>query len=142
MIIEVFLLGLILGFIYYELTGFTAGGVIAPAYFALYLHSPLRILSTIVASIIVWIAVEQLSKYLLIFGRRRLMIAIILGFVVKLVLESITAQVNLTYLDLSVVGYIIPGLIANEMCRQKVIPTLTSVAIVTALVGLFGIILH
>ncbi len=142
MIIETFLAGLILGFLFYELSGYTAGGVIAPAYFALYLHSPLRILSTLVAAIVVWIIIEQLSRFLLIFGRRRLMIALILGFCVKLLFEGIVTQINITYLDLSVVGYIIPGLIANEMSRQKSLPTLASIAIVTALVSLVTLALH
>lgn len=45
-------------------------------------------------------------------------------------------------IDLSVVGYIIPGLIANEMSRQKSLPTLASIAIVTALVSLVTLALH
>lgn len=142
MIVEIFLAGLIIGFLYYELSGYTAGGVIAPAYFAIYLHSPQRIISTLIAALAVWIIIEQLSRYLMIFGRRRLMIAIILGFCVKLLFESIIAQVNFTYQDFSVVGYIIPGLIANEMSRQKPIPTLVSVIIVTALVSLVALLLH
>ena len=142
MIIETFLIGLIVGFLYYEFSGYTAGGVIAPAYFALYLHSPLRIISTIIAAFAVWIIVELLSLYLLIFGRRRLMIAIVLGFCIKLLFEGLVMQMNITYLDLSVVGYIIPGLIANEMSRQKPIPTLTSIAIVTAFVSLITLLLH
>ncbi len=142
MIIETFLAGLIIGFLFYELSGYTAGGVIAPAYFAIYLHSPLRLLSTIIAAFTVWIILEQLSRYLMIFGRRRLMIAIILGFCVKLLYEGLFSQINLTYSDISVVGYIIPGLIANEMSRQKPLPTLVSIVIVTALVSLVTLVLH
>ncbi len=142
MIIETFLAGLVIGFLFYELSGYTAGGVIAPAYFALYLHSPLRILSTVAAAFLVWVLIEQLSRYLLIFGRRRLMISIILGFCVKILLESIVAQVNITYYDMTVVGYIIPGLIANEMSRQKPIPTLASLVVVTALVTLVTMLIH
>ncbi|MBI2417339.1 MAG: poly-gamma-glutamate biosynthesis protein PgsC [Ignavibacteriales bacterium] len=142
MIVEIFLAGLIIGFLYYEITGYTAGGVIAPAYFALYLHSPLRIISTIIAALVVWIVIEQLSRVLLVFGRRRLMLSIIAGFCIKLIYEKVTGQMNLTYQDISVVGFIIPGLIANEMCRQKPLPTLASIAVVTVLITLVTMLLH
>lgn len=142
MIIELFLAGLIIGFLFYELTGYSAGGIIAPAYFALSVHAPLRIASTLLAAVIVWGAVILLSRAFIIFGRRRLMIAIILGFCVKLLLESIFEASNLTFYDLSIVGYIIPGLIASEMVRQKPLPTAGAIAIVTTLVFLAGLLLR
>jgi hypothetical protein len=37
-------------------------------------------------------------------------------------------------IDLQSIGYIIPGLIGNEMVRQRAVPTLASLAIVTVAV--------
>lgn len=44
-------------------------------------------------------------------------------------------------LDLQSIGYIIPGLIANEMSRQKVIPTLLATGVVTLIVLLISMLI-
>lgn len=133
MMTEAFLIGLVAGFIFYEITGLTAGGIIAPAYFAVYLHSPLRIVSTLFVALAVWAVLEMLTRYFIIYGRRRLIIAIILGFCAKIAFDAGLHISNITYLDMSAIGYIIPGLIANETSRQKILPTIASIVIVTAI---------
>ena len=39
-------------------------------------------------------------------------------------------------MDLQTIGYLIPGLIANEMVRQKPLPTLAALVIVTSVVAM------
>ena len=131
MIIELFLIGLIAGFIFYEFVGVSPGGVVAPAYFALFIFQPDKILVTLVLSIIIFFIVKFLSSHLIIYGRRKLLLALVLGFLLKLAIDFIIQPMPLIRLDLQSIGYIIPGLIAHEMSRQKVIPTLLSLGIVT-----------
>jgi hypothetical protein len=38
--------------------------------------------------------------------------------------------------DLSSVGYIIPGLIGLEMTRQKIVPTISGIVIVSVIIAL------
>jgi len=47
MIFETLFIGLILAFFYVELMDIYPGGIIVPAYIALYLDQPLRVLATI-----------------------------------------------------------------------------------------------
>ncbi|NOX89741.1 MAG: poly-gamma-glutamate biosynthesis protein PgsC, partial [Calditrichaeota bacterium] len=47
MLFEYFFIGLVVGFIFYEITGITAGGVVAPAYFALFVKEPNKIFVTL-----------------------------------------------------------------------------------------------
>lgn len=136
MLIEYYFIGLIVGFLFYELTGISAGGVIAPAYFALFLFFPERIAVTIGIALLVWLILGQLSQHLIIYGRRRLMIAMVLGFTLKIIIEYAFGSAIDLNLEIHSIGYIIPGLIANEMSRQKVVPTLCAITIVTALVSL------
>ncbi len=131
MIVELFLIGLITGFIFYEFVGVSPGGVIAPAYFALFIFQPDKILVTLVLSILIFYIIKFLSSRLIIYGRRKLLLALVLGFLLKLAIDLILQPMPLFRLDLQSIGYIIPGLIAHEMSRQKVVPTLLSLGIVT-----------
>ena len=136
MIIESFFIGLIIGFLFYEIVGISPGGVIAPAYFALFIHQPGKIAVTVLIAVLVWLIILFLSKWLIIYGRRKLLIALILGFLLKLFFEFKLQPLTGFQIDLQSIGYIIPGLIANEMVRQKVLPTLAALGIVTVLIYL------
>ncbi len=142
MIIETLFIGLILGIIYYELVGISPGGVVAPAYFSLYIFYPHYILLTICIAIIVFFIINFLSSVTILFGKRRLLIAIITGFCIKYLLESLILNLNYPNYDIHFIGYIIPGLIANEIQKQKLIPTLLSIGIVTILIFLVRILLE
>ena len=136
MIIESFFIGLIIGFLFYEIVGISPGGVIAPAYFALFIHQPGKIVVTVLIAVLVWLIILFLSRWLIIYGRRKLLIALILGFLLKLFFEFKLQPLTGFQIDLQSIGYIIPGLIANEMVRQKVLPTLAALGIVTVLIYL------
>lgn len=142
MIIEALFIGLVVGMMYYELTGISPGGVIAPGYFALFIHQPDKILVTMAISIIVWAMVSYLSRYLIVYGRRRLLLALLIGFCIKLVIEFGIQPIPEIHIDLHSIGYVIPGLIGNEMLRQKVVPTIASLGIVSVCVYLILLIIR
>lgn len=141
MILQLFVLGLIIGFLFYEITGISPGGVIAPAYLALFIYDPTKIAMTIVISFLVFLIIRYLSRITILYGRRKFLLAILLSFAIKLLIAYIIQPINVITLDLQSIGYIIPGLIANEMSRQKVIPTLLSTGIVTLIVFLSSMII-
>ena len=134
MIIQLFIIGLVAGFMFYELTGISPGGVIAPAYFALFIHDYQRIIVTIVLALSVFLIIKFSSSYLILYGRRKFLLAVVLSFFLKLLIETQLQPMDFMKLDLQSIGYIIPGLIANEMSRQKVASTLLSLGIVTLIV--------
>jgi poly-gamma-glutamate biosynthesis protein PgsC/CapC len=134
--LELFFIGLIVGFVYYELTDVSPGGVVAPAYCALYIEDPLRIVTTILLALVVWAVLVLLSKRLIIYGRRRLLLAILLGFGLKAAVALWLQPAVPFGFDLQSIGYIVPGLIANEMARQKVLPTTVSLGTVSIVVWL------
>jgi gamma-polyglutamate biosynthesis protein CapC len=136
MVIEALFIGLVVGFLYYELVGLSPGGVIAPGYLALFTAEPFRILFTLLVATVVWGIIELLSPRLILYGRRRLLLALLLGFSCKLALEAWIQPVAGITADLQSIGYMIPGLIANEMSRQKLLPTLFSLTVVTAVVAM------
>ena len=133
MITEIFLIGLVLGFLFYEMVGISPGGVVAPAYLALFIFQPEKIAMTILLSLIILVIIKTLSKHLIIYGRRKLLLALLLSFTLKLIIDLYLQPLSAIKFDLQSIGYIIPGLIANEMTRQKIVPTLLSLGIVSLL---------
>ncbi len=136
MIIEALFIGLVVGFLFYEWIGYSPGGVVAPGYLALFVTEPQRILVTVLLACIVWGILQILSGSLILYGRRRLLLALLLGFGATLAVELWVQPVGGIAIDVQSIGYIIPGLVAHEMVRQKVVPTLASLGIVTVVVAL------
>ena len=134
MILQLFIIGLVVGFLFYELTGISPGGVIAPAYFALFIYDPERIIVTIVLAFAVCLIIKFLSSHLILYGRRKFLMAVLLSFFLKLFIETQIQPMEVMKLDLQSIGYIIPGLIANEMGRQKIVSTLLSLGVVTLII--------
>lgn len=119
---------------FYELTGISPGGVIAPAYCAMFIYDPWKIGMTLLLAMAVFIIIKYLSGRLILYGRRKFLLAVLTGFLLKLLIETQIQPIDVVKVDLQSIGYIIPGLIANEMGRQKVTSTLLGLGIVTLLV--------
>lgn len=133
-------LGLILNFLFFELLNLSAGGMVVPGFLALEMHHPSRLLFTIALSIATYLIVKLLSNFMLIYGRRHLILAIIIGFLLSEILYKLPILFNLNY-QFQIIGFILPGLIAFWMDRQGVIRTLCSMIIAAAMIHLILIIL-
>ena len=119
-------LGIILSLVLSEALGVTAGGIIVPGYIALFLHQPIQVLSTFSVAIIVLIIIKLLSRVMFLYGKRRIVLALILGFFFGYLSRIIYIDVE-NINSVAVIGNIIPGLIANWMDRQGVVRTISVV---------------
>lgn len=136
MIYQAIGIGIAIGFLFYELVGLSPGGIVVPGYIALFINQPLRIAITVGIAILTYYIVTILSNYLILYGKRRFLSMILISFLVKWTIESFIFQFPTTNIEIQSIGYIIPGLLANEMKRQGIIPTLLAMAIVAILVRL------
>jgi poly-gamma-glutamate biosynthesis protein PgsC/CapC len=141
MIIEIFLIGLIVGFLFYEWVGISPGGVVAPAYFALFIYQPGKIVMTLLITFAVYYLIVFFAARFVLYGRRKLLLSLILSFCFKLSIEYWIQPLSMVQLDLQSIGYIVPGLVANEMGRQAIIPTLSGLGIVTVLTFLITLVM-
>ena len=131
MVAESIFLGILLGVIYYELVGLTPGGIIVPGYIALFLGRPWMLATTLLVALATLLFIMGLSRFVILYGRRAFLAAVLIGFLLKWGLESyLIGAAGMTY-ELAVIGYIIPGLIAHDMRRQGIAPTLASLLIVS-----------
>ena len=134
-------LGIILSLFFTETLGVTAGGLIVPGYIAIYLNEPYMVIGTFSISIFTYFVVRFLSYFMLIYGKRRLVFALLLGFLFGLLTKHIDNYVDLLKYDFIVIGNIIPGLIANWMDRQGVLSTISTILIISSLINLILMVL-
>ena len=132
-------LSVILSFLVTELTGLLTGGMVSAGYLAFYFSEPMRILSTFLLSALIALILRLSREFLILYGRRRFMLSILLSILFVYALEKAYFILSPLSLDLRVIGYIIPGLIANDMEKQGIIRTSLALIIVTALVKLLSI---
>ena len=132
-------LSVILSFLVTELTGLLTGGMVSAGYLAFYFSEPMRILSTLLLSTLIALILRLSREFLILYGRRRFMLSILLSILFVYALETAYFIMSPLSLDLRVIGYIIPGLIANDMEKQGIIRTSLALIIVTALVKLLSI---
>ena len=123
-----------------EALGVTAGGIIVPGYISLFLDHPVHVVSTFLVAILVWLIIKGLSKVMFLYGKRRIVLALILGFLFGYLSRTIYVDTE-SIKSVAVIGNIIPGLIANWMDRQGVVRTVSVVLLTAVIVKLLVIIL-
>ena len=128
-------LGVIVSLVFLEALGAAAGGIVVAGYIAMFLHQPWTIIGTLAISFVVYLIVKLLSKFMFIYGRRRMVISVLLGFIIGWFVRTYAL---FTFLPsdyvVQVIGFIIPGLIANSMERQGIIKTITVMFIAAVVV--------
>jgi len=130
-VVETLFIGLVSSLVYTERTGLSPGGIIVPAYLAIYLDQPARVGSTLAAALFALISYKILARYFLLFGRRRFVLMLLLGGIWVQAGMLLFPQVLSVPLEARVIGWVVPGLLANNLERQKPLPTLASCLTVT-----------
>lgn len=133
MIVETLLIGLVLALVWAELTDVSPGGIIVAGYFALYLDRPLRVAATLAVALVAWAVVRALSRQLILFGRRRFVLTVLVGVVLSQAWLLAAPRLFAGPVETRVIGWIVPGILASSLARQKPLPTLASLAAVSTL---------
>jgi poly-gamma-glutamate biosynthesis protein PgsC/CapC len=133
--------GLVVSLLFSELFGLAAGGMVVPGYFALYLDRPLSIALTFAVAVVCHFLVTLLANVAVIYGRRRTVITILIAYLLRMAIDaapwtSIALADSLSSHELSVIGYIIPGLVALWIERQGLVETLAALLIAAVVVRL------
>lgn len=147
-------LGLIVTVLLVEAFGLAAGGLVVPGYMALMVMQPWTIGLTLVAAFATFVVVRTLASFMVIYGRRKIALTILSGYLIGGLLDLLLGGVftfplagdastenQFAYLELGVIGYIIPGLIAIWFDRQGVGQTLAGLVVATVLVRLLLVVI-
>ena len=123
-----------------ELFGMAGAGLVVPGYLALHLTNPVLVAATIVAGLAAYVFVRALGSIMIIFGRRRTVLMILAGYLAgmgaRYLVDVTGLAANHGTGELTVIGFIIPGLIAVWIDRRGIIESLSSLVIASVIVRL------
>ena len=123
-------LGMLVSLLFSESLGVMGGGVIVPGYFAMHLQDLVSVFMTFFIAYVAYLIIYYLSKYILIYGRRRVILSLLVAFLLGLIVRT---NVNMPG-SLDYIGFIIPGLVASWYDKQGVVRTTSVVLIQSSLV--------
>ena len=129
-------IGLAVSLLLSELFGIAAGGMIVPGYLALSLTRPAEVAWTVGAGFATFAIVRSLSSFVIVYGRRRTALMILVGYLVGTAFRWAAGSLEPLSADLHVIGFIIPGLIAIWLDRQGVVETVAAMLTASAIVRL------
>lgn len=163
-------IGLAVSLLFSEVFGLAAGGMVVPGYFAVYLNRPIDVTLTILCALATYFIVHLLSTFIIIYGRRRTVLMILVGYLMGSLIrwsmvsvspmfttgpageEAANSRVDLlgslAYTfgpgqdSFELIGYIIPGLVAIWIDRQGLVETLGALASAAVVVRLILILIY
>jgi len=135
---ETSFLGLLVSLLFTGITGLYPGGIIVPSYLVLFMDQPARIVGTLNAALLTLFCFKLASRFLIIFGRRRFVFMILIGGVWTFLWLQVYPLIFPVSLEFRVIGWVIPGLIANNFERQGIVVTIASLVTVTVVVYFLG----
>jgi len=130
-------LGLVFSLLSYEVFGLAAGGIVVPGYIALQLSHPERLAGIFIVSFLTYLIIKILSNYTFLYGRRQLVLSLLIGgLLANFSRYYLSIDLGTSTLELSAVGWVIPGLIAHWFGKQGVFKTIAVLFITAVLVRL------
>lgn len=135
-------LGLIFSLLSYEVFGLAAGGIVVPGYIALILSQPDRLVGIILVSFSTFFIIKILGHYTFLYGRRQMVVCLLVGcLLANISRQFLSLDVAGSLVQLTAVGWVVPGLIAHWFGKQGVFKTLSVLFITAVLVRLIVIII-
>lgn len=138
---NIIILGIIISIIFYEITEISPGGIIVPGYIALFLDQPVRIVLTILLSIATLYLINFLSQYTVLYGKRKFALMVMVSFILKFLFREGTEALSIGIITTTAIGYIVPGITAQDMDRQGILKTVSSMLLVACVIKLITIVM-
>jgi poly-gamma-glutamate biosynthesis protein PgsC/CapC len=133
MTLEAAFIGLVVAALFTELTGIYPGGIIVPAYIALFADQPLRMAGTLAVALLAWLTYRLIARHFIVFGRRRFLLLILLGGAWAVIGYRLVPLAWPASLELRAIGWVIPGLIANSFERQGALKTFLAMGVASGI---------
>ncbi len=129
-------LSVLLGFIGSEFLGILSGGLVSAGYISFYVNQPARVASTLLMAVAICLIVRALAHVMILFGRRRFILTMLVSILLTQILEAVLIVTSSVDIDMRIIGYIVPGLIANDMEKQGIFKTLIMICACAAVIWL------
>ena len=131
-------IGLVISLLIEEYFGISAGGMIVPGYLAMICDDIPQLLLIFAVSFVIYLIVNFiLPHFVILFGKRKFCATLIVGIVIKLILEMFFPMLPFATIAFRGIGVITPALIANSYAKQGI--RFTVPAVLVASYATFGI---
>lgn len=126
--------GVVLSLIFAEKFGINPAGLVVPGYLALIFDQPIMLLSVLIISCLTYFIVSNgISKWVILYGRRKFAAMILTGMVIKFIFDLLYPLTTFEMVEVSGIGVVIPGIIANTIQKQGVVITLSTTMLLTCI---------
>lgn len=126
--------GVVLSLIFAEKFGINPAGLVVPGYLALIFDQPIMLLSVLIISCLTYFIVSNgISKWVILYGRRKFAAMILTGMVIKFIFDLLYPLTPFEMVEVSGIGVVIPGIIANTIQKQGVAITLSTTMLLTCI---------
>ena len=126
--------GVVLSLIFAEKFGINPAGLVVPGYLALIFDQPIMLLSVLIISCLTYFIVSNgISKWVILYGRRKFAAMILTGMVIKFIFYLLYPLTPFEMVEVSGIGVVIPGIIANTIQKQGVVITLSTTMLLTCI---------
>jgi len=126
--------GVVLSLIFAEKFGINPAGLVVPGYLALIFDQPIMLLSVLIISCLTYFIVSNgISKWVNLYGRRKFAAMILTGMVIKFIFDLLYPLTPFEMVEVSGIGVVIPGIIANTIQKQGVVITLSTTMLLTCI---------
>ena len=126
--------GVVLSLIFVEKFGINPAGLVVPGYLALIFDQPIMLLSVLIISCLTYFIVSNgISKWVILYGRRKFAAMILTGMVIKFIFDLLYPLTPFEMVEVSGIGVVIPGIIANTIQKQGVVITLSTTMLLTCI---------
>lgn len=120
---ETLLIGFLVALAFHELTGIYPGGIVVPAYLALYAGEPARLAGTAAAAAVGLGVYRLLSARLILFGRRGFFVLVTVSGLAALASGLVVPALLPEAAGWRAVGIVVPGLLADACRKQGILVT-------------------
>lgn len=139
-----FFIGVVASYAFHRLTFISLGGLISVGYLAGALVNPLNVIATIVLSLVsYWLLFNLVLRFFVLSSRRAFELGVLMGMALGFLYEVLVSQFLLDrgfdWGTMTIVGFMVPGLIAHEFKRQGVMRTLVPLVAIVAGVGVLAL---
>lgn len=135
-------IGVLLSLVYAEKTGIVPAGLVVPGYLALVFDQVMFVIIVAAISIVTYLIVTQLiGRITVLYGRRKFAAMLTVGVLLKMTWDFVPI-VPFEIYELRGIGVIVPGLIANSIQKQGVLPTFSSTFVIAFFTFLIISIFH
>jgi len=131
-------IGLLLSLLFIGITGIYPGGIIVPSYLVLFIQQPERIAGTIITAFLATLCYKFFSRYVILFGKRRFVFILMTAGIWVYIWYTLFPVLLPQSVEFRVIGWVVPGLIANHFERQGIVITICSLITVTVMIFVIG----